>query len=618
MTSRVVIPVLENLEQNRNPLVKTVVKGIKQIQTQSINSQSNSLTQTSFNFQPPSQNTVIDRRFELELPVTLTGGANAFSQSGANQNVAPVNAGGAPGTANANNQRVGFRRTKQRIPCSAIAANGANGVPPLAYGDESVDLMVGNNFAPSQFPLTSCMDSIDLVINGTHFSVSVNQYIHAVMAYTTPEWRDMNLPQTPHAPDTTSLFSGADVIATARNPLSLQGEGIRKGEQPRGAYLSTASVSNNGGDANAVIAFAFREPLFISPLMAMLGHGLTNVNQLDITIRWSANPIRRMFKYFNPNVIAPTGNGSNPAYTANINNAAFDAYAVSFGNASAAKLHVRYYTAQDDVDIPNEIVLPYKQPQIETLSLGNQTGAGGVIVTANGNNVRLNQIPEAVYVYVGQRQSNRAFDGQTYARITSVNIRWKNQTGILSGFDEVDLAELAIYNGYDAGVEEAITTRGVVLKLNYGQDIPLDDNETPGTRGDYNWQMDVSYTNCPEFQAPLTANDVVLYQIFVLNGHAIVSPNECRVATGVLSLEDNMSATDMGHSYEANEAQLAGGSIVGGSAVGGSLIGSMTQHLKKAYNVGKAAVDVGKGAMAAYQDVKQPVEALVSAYKSRA
>ena len=51
MTSRVVIPVLEGLEQNEKPLVKQVVKGIKQIQEQQINSQTHSTTQTTFNFQ---------------------------------------------------------------------------------------------------------------------------------------------------------------------------------------------------------------------------------------------------------------------------------------------------------------------------------------------------------------------------------------------------------------------------------------------------------------------------------------------------------------------------------------------------------------------------------------
>ena len=36
-TSRIVIPVLESLEQNEKPLVKTILKGVKNIQKQQNN-----------------------------------------------------------------------------------------------------------------------------------------------------------------------------------------------------------------------------------------------------------------------------------------------------------------------------------------------------------------------------------------------------------------------------------------------------------------------------------------------------------------------------------------------------------------------------------------------------
>lgn len=607
MTSRVVIPVLENLEQNRKPLVKQVVKGIKQIQEQQINSQSNSATQTTFSFQPPSQNTVIDRSFVLEMDYTLTGATNNFVVD-SNGNVIPT--AGVAGAIQDTNQTCKFRQTTFRAPCKLVspAAAAATTLIGKDVAGNAYKVQFGNNFAPRQFPLASCMSSIDLVINGTHFSVSVADYIHAVMKYTTPEWRDTNLSMTQHAPDTISLYNlgGGNDNAGNLNPLNLVEDGFLNGEEPRGAWWSLSST--DVVDAST-INFTLREPLFISPLMAMLGHGLTNVNQLDITIRWKPNLVRHLFSGHQADaVFFPLTNNSG---VVGDNGAAINDANLSVaprGNQGGAKLNMRYYTPQDDVDIPNEIVLPYKQPQIERQTLGNLAGAN----TATGNNIRLNQVPEACYIYIANNRDSGNQESisstNTFARITGLDIRWKNQTGILSGFTEANLVELAKYNGCDTSLALA-AKGGLCLKLNFGQDIPLDDNESPGTRGDYNWQLgSIQYNS--DTTSILTDRNLTLYQVFVLNGHAIVSPNECRVSTGVLSLEDNMRADEMGHSYQAYSAEVAGGSMVGGSEVGGSLVGGVAGHLKKVYNVGKHLVDAGK---AAAPELKEAVQA----YKSR-
>ena len=98
-----------------------------------------------------------------------------------------------------------------------------------------------------------------------------------------------------------------------------------------------------------------------------------------------------------------------------------------------------------------------------------------------------------------------------------------------------------------------------------------------------------------------------------MNGHAIVSPNECRVMTGVLDLKDNLSASEMGHNYGDGRPEVVGGSMVGGSEVGGSLIGGMSKHIKRVYDVGSKAMDsdVGKA-------VSKGVQEAVKEYRSRA
>lgn len=675
MSSRVVIPILEGLEQNDKPLIKQVVKGIKQIQHQAINSQSHSTTQTTFNFQPPSQNTVIDRRFELEMDVRLETSLGANTMI-INPDSQPSVDGIVPGVAGALKQTIGVKRSNFRTALRTVgsvpavnkvanaatlvvlaagfnaacdALNGATNVS-LSAGDAGsggAPISYGNNLAPSQFPLTSCMESIDLVINGTHFSVSVAQYIHAIMTYTTPEWREANFPQTQHAPDNVKDFNA--ISGTNLNPLSLLGEDFRRGETPRGAALSTMTGAvNSAADANSAFTFNFREPLFISPLASMLGHGLTNVSQIDVTIRWAADIQKRMFKYFSLTKARTDAAVAQSQYFVGNNTVYPDesTMKVVFPNTQA-RLNVLYYTPQDDVNIPNEIILAYKQPQIETVSCGKGAGKLAAGLEANGNNIRLNQVPESVYLYICNRHSAKSMNNpDNFSRVTGIDIRWKNQTGILSGYGEKDLIELAKYNGYDATIEEVMNGangiagsayaggnpvgKGLVLKLNFGQDIPLDDNESAGTRGDYNWQCNVKFDSRNLAQlggdAQADANtDLVFYQIFILNGHAIISPNECRVSTGVLSLEDNMNATEMGHSYSLGGSAVGGseigGSVVGGSAVGGSLIGGNSSHLQKLLDLGQRGISAGKSAYGMGQQVSkagQCVKDSINAYKSRA
>ena len=606
MTSRVVIPVLEGLEQNERPLVKQVVKGIKQIQEQQINSQTHSTTQTTFNFQPPSQNTVIDRNFVLSMKVALAGGgANTLQSSSLGVLSAD---GAAAGTAGANAQTCGFSTVQTRVPTKQIEA-GAEAISALDLGKDGADFVQSNNLAPKQFPLANCMNSIDLVINGTHFSVSVSQYLSAIMTYTSPEWRTKHLADTYHCPNAcpSSNFTQFPRLNPAQ--LSETGCGFVSGEEPNGKCFAFQGSSPHLVSVNAdssILTFDFREPLFISPLMSYLGYGMTNINQLDITIRWNANLLGNMFQYKNAGSAGSAfANGGYIGTNVALTNAS-----VSFPETQA-QLHVRYYTPQDDVNIPNEIVLPYKQPQIEVQAL-----SGNAPTSVVSNNVRLNQIPESCYVFVRTRKSAEvATIGETYGRIKGINIRWKNQTGILSGFSQKDLIQLSQTNGLWYPDDVALQN-GCVLKLNFGEDIPLDDNESPGTRGDYNWQLEISSLTTDDVTGAaaggVAASSYELVQVFVLNGHAIISPNECRVATGVLSLEENMGASDMGHSYSTTEGGLSGGELVGGAEVGGNLIGGMAKHIKRLARVapvmlpelaktGKCVADGVRGAVDAYK-----------------
>ena len=83
MASRVVLPVL-SLEQSDHPIGKTVLKGAKQVNHARIVAQSSSNNGLTFNIQPPSQNTVIDRRVDLECEFSLASTSAQWSSREAN------------------------------------------------------------------------------------------------------------------------------------------------------------------------------------------------------------------------------------------------------------------------------------------------------------------------------------------------------------------------------------------------------------------------------------------------------------------------------------------------------------------------------------------------------
>jgi len=613
MTSRIVIPVLDSLEQNDKPLVKTIVKGVKQLQQQTINASSHSTTQTTFSIQPPSQNSVLDRRIELECAVELGRTTTLLFGDVSN---AGLSADGAAAGQENTNQNFGFKRS---VVYSTRTAGGANSAPQTQHAVLGGSVFTpGNNFGCKAFPLTQCMESIDLVINGTHFSVTPNQYLSAVMKYTSPEYREKNFGSVAHCPArNVGVDEGGDHLDTRLT----HGKG-RSNETPNGFPWGVRDDNRRWGqidgaatstpDGGTHMRFLLTEPLFISPLMAVCGHGLTNVNNIDITIRWG-----NMKRAFELRSLATAGMAGR-TLAANRDELTDATITASVFTGRQAKLRVNYYVAQDDVKIPNEIVLPYKQPQIHispAVALAQNTD-----VLVSLNNQRLNQIPDCVYLYArpARVDLDKVCRETRYPRIRKIDLQWKNRTGILAGYDEKGLYDIFRDNGLDADWSE-VARMGLVGKLEFGKDVPLDDNESPGTRGDYNWRCDITFQN-PQVDSgsnPANANNNwEVYQVFVMNGHAIVSPNECRVMTGVLDLKDNVSASEMGHGYGDGRPEVVGGSMVGGSEVGGSLIGGVSKHIKRVYDMGSKAkkmMDSDAGKL-----LQKGVGEAVKEYRSRA
>ena len=646
MVSRIVLPVL-NIEQDAKPVMKKVLRGAKQFTEQRINSQSNSTSSTSFSFQPPSQNTVIDRCIYLNATLSLTSSQADSLIPDAASSITSIPAY----TSNAANTSVGFPMRRCVVPVHGPATDQANviarhfqpnrigrttissrtsQVDMVAGASEFAELITGNNLAPRQFPLANAMQSLDVTINGTHFTVSPTEYIQAVMRYTTPQYRNTIFSGTAHAPD-------RDVktpFGFLESPLNLHGEGSYLGELPRGVLLSAARVNNTTN----LLFQNIREPLFISPLLQYFGHGMTNINEINVTINWCSGLFPRMFSYVpcnNVNIPLPQGvNAPDPTdLTVTV---------------EEPKLILRYYTPDDDINIPAQITLPYHQPYRLSKSLG-PIAANANLLSFTGDNIRLNQIPAAVYIWIQRSTAERNLANHSaftdyHNPIDSLQINFGNQTSILGNLNKAQLVDLAVDNGFDAGT--AVLNSGswnqqnaFCLKLVFGKDIPLPEGQTIGLRGDFNFQVTGQYEQPMSLQTSVfrtrgndpiglsagAANDAAaatanldLEQLFIYSGKVDIRPQECTVETGIISVGDVVGAEDMNGSYDSMGYE--GGSFVGGSHVGGSVVGG------SAVGGGFGSIISGlaaalPGAIKAGQDAAQTAKSVrdvVDAYRSRA
>ena len=544
--SRVVLPVLD-LEQNDNTLHKVVLKGAKQYTTQEIAADNQSANSIQFTVTPPSQNTVMDRRIDLQYDLTV-----GFAVTG----------GGAGQVLSASNC-VGLDRRDMNVDVpEEIQRYDKNGVGIPTTQSVINNLTAsrgGQTFSLRQFPMASITQNLVLNINGTHLSVAPRDYVHATLMYTSDEFRKNALHDVAAHPDTlfgkySNIFADNEgAVAGAfdvENPMR-NGDG-RLGEQGRGNFISFVNCSELNaaalGTSVATVTLRITEPLFISPLNLAYGEGMTNINQLKVDITFDASKLDRIFSSCADELGFRKHTAANRVSTL-----------TNTFVPDSAKLLMRYYTPQDDIRIPNEIVLPYHQVIRHTTQLGAAL-AYNTATTVSGSNRRLNQIPEYLYLWVAKKQSNLdQTDSDCFADITNINIQFQNQVGILSNANEFQLLCIAQENGGDIASLKEKRERGMCLRLKFGKDIPLPNNESSGTRGDYDIQIDVTCKHYNRDNQTLEVNELYVY-----NGHCVIAPNEARLQTGLLDIKDNIDAEDMGDKYSAGAyGDMAGGSVWG-------------------------------------------------------
>ena len=220
---------VENTNVDQKPVYEAKLGGITNTYREVI-SNSFSPSQASFSCNPPSPNTLVDRRVYLKVPVT--------------------------------------------VDFTGVSGSG--------------NLLQANRDAFRAFPLASIIDNLQVTINNTKLTIESSEVIHELMRFYGEPREQEHLSGSPCFMDQSQEYS--QLALSNRNPLARYGE-KGDGQPGRGGYPYTVYTNTS---TTAQVQAVLTEPLVISPLLfgGHDAKGLVNVQNMSVQINWSPNASR--------------------------------------------------------------------------------------------------------------------------------------------------------------------------------------------------------------------------------------------------------------------------------------------------------------------------------------
>lgn len=389
------------------------------------------------------------------------------------------------------------------------------------------------------FPLSTCMTSINLKLNGVGVSISPDEIIQALMRYNTcNDVINLDYSMCPSMLDKTQNY--IDLNNSHRNPLNFYGD--NPADQNRGGFV-IKSISNNA--ASATIVAVITEPLFISPLNFGAGNsqGFMGVQTFDLSITLSN--LARMWSHM-----------------AGVNGVVFDDNSVVAQLADPTLLFC-YITPKEIFPIP--AVVPYSYYPLVNI----ETNQGlSIVPNATANlimaNTQLASVPRRIFIYASRPKTGTGAKSlnttDTFFSIENISITWDNVNSILASATKQDLYQISRKNGCNLSWEEwsgepsprlgtnpiglpdtTINLTGSVLCLDMGEDIGLSSLLAPGVGGNYNFQVYCTVKNIN----PTDTINPVLHVVIVSEGSFTVYNNTATPSNTVLSKEDVLNVSQM-------------------------------------------------------------------------
>lgn len=425
-------------------------------------------------------------------------------------------------------------------------------------------LQQGNTDAPRAYPFTSCVDTLNVTLNNASITLPNWSMIgHAIRRFNprAAMYKASNF--CPWFPDQCANYSG--VIATNRNPLGAGAVGDF--DFTRGAYqrVTYTPAAGNAGQVQGTVVLETWEPINISPLMYdMQGKGLPYVQTLQLDFTMSG-----LFRALS-HAVGQTNNI--PILNGDITS-----------NITASKLFFQQITLPMFArSIATIVSLPLYRLVTSTSSSQAVTVGTPAIGAANpaGTNftsdlISYPEIPSRIYVFVQPAKEERTIQTPDYTLMYTqgLQVTWGINT-YMSNVTPQQLYTSAVDGGFAFPWEafagsyvqggSTVGTSGSVLCLRPSIDFPLEEGQSVGMAGQFNFQVAANFHNqAPAAVAPLVDPKCQMWVVAVLPGVlSLTSKFDAIVTAAAISSADVLKAADeeSGDRVSPSEVQDAFGS----------------------------------------------------------
>ena len=377
-------------------------------------------------------------------------------------------------------------------PAAAAYVVGAPAVDPvLAGGTGGAGFVFGATMSLRAFPLQSCLTTLDLRLNGNSTSIAPNDLICLQPYKMDDEEVEFYASEFPTQRDNSTLYKSAILPYTVgveydnRNPFS--NNSANSATQSRGSHVATLVYEVlNAAVVYRVYNFDITEQLVISPLVwgkSFNADGFANL--VNITMNLRIQDINRAFCIASA-ALAP----ANTNYLASLTT--FQWNAVAQVLPAQVNLLMQYNT-QDPVlsaRMGRNLFYDYDLLQVDANSNAITAGLNNASADGSwtGNTLRINTIPDQVYVYIKPRKGqfiaggtpNLATITDSFLRITGLKVNYNNKTNLLSSYTESDLYRMTTKNGIKMSWHEWKYGVGAIVCLDICSDLGLNSDEASG------------------------------------------------------------------------------------------------------------------------------------------
>jgi hypothetical protein len=348
-----------------------------------------------------------------------------------------------------------------------------------------------------QYPLHQIVNNLTVQLNNHSVTIRPSEIILKLMYYVFDHETQMStMSSTAAYPDQTLYYSQSDTFVTSlfgsygdsidhvsRNSLPLV-------FQPPGNPVLSPTTPNG----SATFRITICEPLIISPLVFdkywYRRPGFTMINNIIINMAIDPAALQRIWRHSVNDLVI------------------YDSIHVSFEQPN---LLLYYKTLPNYIAAPTTLSYPFANIQNFIYQTSSPVTVSQPSFQMTTNTVQFQTIPHRIVISVSKsRQQLSYVDADAFASITNINITWDNSSGVLSTLTQYDLYQLCVKNGlkmswgnfcgqsiglYNQNIQKSFNGTSAPIALDFGTDIALLNDDYPGKKGTWNFQITVTCMN---------------------------------------------------------------------------------------------------------------------------